>query len=193
MAVTLPSFGRMEASLLLEPVKALLVAAAIFVPFERLAGLHAAQPAFRRGWAMDALTGVMNGVRLFAVLMAALGGVNAGAVAVTGRAEQPLLLVVKSQPRHQHEPRRQRWNRQHEERGPQDAAGAIETEKCLQQGRQMPGIIALNPGVQRVTGATCPVRSGDSPATGPRASFPRRRNGWKNRPIQPAGTCSSIP
>ncbi len=79
MAASLPTIGRMVASLLLEPVKALLVAAAIFVPFERLAGLHAAQPAFRRGWAMDALTGLMNGVLLFAVLMAALGGVNAGA------------------------------------------------------------------------------------------------------------------
>jgi len=79
MAASLPTIGRMLASLLLEPVKALLVAVAIFVPFERLAGLHAAQPTFRRGWAMDALTGLMNGVLLFAVLMAALGGVNAGA------------------------------------------------------------------------------------------------------------------
>jgi hypothetical protein len=38
--------------------------------------------------------------------------------------------------------------------GPQDAAGAIETEECLRQGRWMRGIIALNPGVQRVTGVS---------------------------------------
>jgi hypothetical protein len=75
----------------------------------------------------------------------------------------------------------------------QNAAGASETEKCLQQGRRIRGIIALNPGVQRTTGATGPVRSADSRATGPPAWFPRRRNGWKNRPIHPAGTCSSIP
>jgi sterol desaturase/sphingolipid hydroxylase (fatty acid hydroxylase superfamily) len=69
----------MISSLFLEPVKALLIAAAIFVPFERLAGLHRTQPAFRRGWAMDALTALMNGVLLYAVLMAALGGVDAAA------------------------------------------------------------------------------------------------------------------
>jgi sterol desaturase/sphingolipid hydroxylase (fatty acid hydroxylase superfamily) len=69
----------MTASMLLEPVKALLIAAAVFVPFERLAGLHRTQPAFRRGWAMDALTGLMNGVLIYAVLLAALGGVNAAA------------------------------------------------------------------------------------------------------------------
>jgi sterol desaturase/sphingolipid hydroxylase (fatty acid hydroxylase superfamily) len=66
-------------SLFLGPVKALLIAAAIFVPFERLAGLHGTQAAFRRGWAMDALTGLMNGVLLYAALLAALGGVDAAA------------------------------------------------------------------------------------------------------------------
>jgi len=69
----------MVASLFLGPVKALLIAAAIFVPFERLAGLHRTQPAFRRGWAMDALTGLMNGALLYAVLLATLGGVDAAA------------------------------------------------------------------------------------------------------------------
>ena len=65
--------------LVLDPVKALLIAAAIFVPFERLAGLHGTQSAFRRGWAMDALTGLMNGALLYTVLLAALGGVDAAA------------------------------------------------------------------------------------------------------------------
>jgi sterol desaturase/sphingolipid hydroxylase (fatty acid hydroxylase superfamily) len=67
----------MIASLFLGPAKALLIAAAIFVPFERLAGLRRTQPAFRRGWAMDALTGLMNGALLFVVLLVALGGVDA--------------------------------------------------------------------------------------------------------------------
>src|SRR3954462_414400 len=69
----------MIASLFLGPAKALLIAAAIFVPFERLAGLHRTQLAFRRGWAMDALTGVMNGMLLYGVMLAALGGVDAAA------------------------------------------------------------------------------------------------------------------
>ncbi len=60
------------------------------------------------------------------------GSFDAGAVTVTGGAEQPLVLIVESQPRHQDEPGRQRWNRQYEDRGPQDAAGAVETEKGLQ-------------------------------------------------------------
>jgi sterol desaturase/sphingolipid hydroxylase (fatty acid hydroxylase superfamily) len=66
-------------SLFLGPVKALLIAAAIFVPFERLAGLHRTQRAFRRGWAMDALTGLMNGVLLYAALLAVLASVDAAA------------------------------------------------------------------------------------------------------------------
>src|SRR5882757_9741806 len=87
----------MIASLLLEPMKALLIAAAIFVPFERLAGLHRSQPAFRRGWAMDALTGLMNGLLLYTVLLAALGGVDAAAAWSAPQlrywvASRPLLL-----------------------------------------------------------------------------------------------------
>lgn len=71
----------MLATLFVGPVKALLVAAAVFVPFERIAGLHPAQRALRRGWAMDLLTGAINGLVLYAVLLASLGGVDAAAAA----------------------------------------------------------------------------------------------------------------
>jgi sterol desaturase/sphingolipid hydroxylase (fatty acid hydroxylase superfamily) len=66
-------------ALFLGPMKTLLIAAAIFVPFERLAALHGTQPALRPGWAMDALTGLMNGVLLYTALLAVLGGVDAAA------------------------------------------------------------------------------------------------------------------
>ena len=39
------------ASLLLGPVKALLLAALVFIPFERFAGVRPAQAVFRKGWA----------------------------------------------------------------------------------------------------------------------------------------------
>jgi sterol desaturase/sphingolipid hydroxylase (fatty acid hydroxylase superfamily) len=68
-------------SLFVGPLKALLVAAAVFVPFERLAALHAAQPTFRRGWATDVLTGLMNGLLLYAALLLVLGGLDAAAAA----------------------------------------------------------------------------------------------------------------
>jgi len=68
-------------TLLLEPVKALLIAAAVFVPFERLAAAHPQQPTFRRGWAVDIVTGLMNGVLLYAALMIALGAIDAAAAA----------------------------------------------------------------------------------------------------------------
>jgi sterol desaturase/sphingolipid hydroxylase (fatty acid hydroxylase superfamily) len=71
----------MLSSLFVSPIKALLIGAAVFVPFERLAGLHAAQRTFRRGWAMDVLTGMMNGLLLYVTLLAVLGAVNAGAAA----------------------------------------------------------------------------------------------------------------
>ena len=71
----------MLSALLLDPVKALLVAAAVFVPLERLAGLHPKQPAFRRGWATDLFTGLMNGVLLYAALMIALGAIDVAAAA----------------------------------------------------------------------------------------------------------------
>lgn len=71
----------MLAPLILDPLKALLVAAAVFVPFERLAGRHTGQRTFRRGWAMDVLTGMMNGLLLYTVLLAALGGLDAASAA----------------------------------------------------------------------------------------------------------------
>ena len=71
----------MLASLFVGPVKALLIAAAVFVPFERLAGLHPAQRTFRAGWATDLFTGIVNGLLLYAALLLALGGLDAVAAA----------------------------------------------------------------------------------------------------------------
>jgi sterol desaturase/sphingolipid hydroxylase (fatty acid hydroxylase superfamily) len=64
-------------SFVLGPMKALLLAAAVFIPFERLATAEPAQRVLRRGWATDAITGLLNGLLLFLVLLAALGGVDA--------------------------------------------------------------------------------------------------------------------
>ena len=75
----------MLAALFVGPVKALLVAAAVFIPFERLAGLHPTQPTFRRGWATDVLTGLMNGLLLFAVLLGVLAGIDAAGAACAPR------------------------------------------------------------------------------------------------------------
>lgn len=71
----------MLASLFVGPVKALLVAAAVFIPFERVAGLHRAQRPFRLGWATDVFTGLMNGLLLYAALLIVLGGLDAVAAA----------------------------------------------------------------------------------------------------------------
>ena len=71
----------MLSTLLLEPVKALLIAASVFIPFERLAAAHPQQPIFRRGWAVDAVTGLVNGAILYGALMIALGAIDAGAAA----------------------------------------------------------------------------------------------------------------
>jgi sterol desaturase/sphingolipid hydroxylase (fatty acid hydroxylase superfamily) len=68
-------------TLLLGPVKALLVAASVFVPFERLAAAHPQQPIFRRGWTTDVATGLMNSALLYGVLLIALGGIDAAAAA----------------------------------------------------------------------------------------------------------------
>jgi sterol desaturase/sphingolipid hydroxylase (fatty acid hydroxylase superfamily) len=68
-------------SLFIGSVKAFLVAAAVFIPFERLASLRPTQPALREGWAMDVLTGFMNGVLLYVALLLALGGIDAAAAA----------------------------------------------------------------------------------------------------------------
>jgi sterol desaturase/sphingolipid hydroxylase (fatty acid hydroxylase superfamily) len=68
-------------TLLLEPFKALVVAAAVFIPFERLAAEHPEQRTFRRGWATDIVTGLMNGVLLYAALLIALGAIDSAAAA----------------------------------------------------------------------------------------------------------------
>jgi sterol desaturase/sphingolipid hydroxylase (fatty acid hydroxylase superfamily) len=66
----------MLASLFVGPMKALLVGVALFVPFEHAAALHPGQRTFRRGWATDAVTGLVNGVLLYGVLLLALGGID---------------------------------------------------------------------------------------------------------------------
>jgi sterol desaturase/sphingolipid hydroxylase (fatty acid hydroxylase superfamily) len=71
----------MFAVFFLEPVKALLVAAIVFIPFERLAAMHAGQRILRRGWATDVLTGFINGLLLFGVVLIVLAGVDACAAA----------------------------------------------------------------------------------------------------------------
>jgi sterol desaturase/sphingolipid hydroxylase (fatty acid hydroxylase superfamily) len=68
-------------ALFLSPVKALLLAAVVFIPFERLAGERTAQRTLRRGWAMDALTALANGVLLYGVLLMVLGAIDAVAAA----------------------------------------------------------------------------------------------------------------
>src|SRR5690242_6983831 len=68
--------------LLLGPVRPLLVAAAVFVPFERLAAANRAQRVFRRGWATDVWTGIANGLLLYTVLLVVLGGVDVAAAAL---------------------------------------------------------------------------------------------------------------
>jgi sterol desaturase/sphingolipid hydroxylase (fatty acid hydroxylase superfamily) len=69
------------AALLFGPVKALLVAAAVFIPFERFAGLHQTQRTCRRGWATDVFTGLMNGLLLYAALLVVLMGIDTVAAA----------------------------------------------------------------------------------------------------------------
>jgi sterol desaturase/sphingolipid hydroxylase (fatty acid hydroxylase superfamily) len=71
----------MLASMFIGSLKALLVAAAVFIPLERLARLHPTQRTFRRGWTTDVLTWLMNGLLLYAVLLIVLGGLDAVAAA----------------------------------------------------------------------------------------------------------------
>jgi sterol desaturase/sphingolipid hydroxylase (fatty acid hydroxylase superfamily) len=66
-------------SLIVAPVKALVIAAAVFIPFERLATLHPAQRILRRGSATDVITGIVNGVLLYATLLVTLSGLDAAA------------------------------------------------------------------------------------------------------------------
>ena len=84
----------MFGTLFLGPAQALLIAAAVFIPFERLAGLHPRQRTFRRGWASDVLSFFMNGLLLYAVLMLVLARIDAiAAVSVPA-----LRLWVESRP-----------------------------------------------------------------------------------------------
>jgi sterol desaturase/sphingolipid hydroxylase (fatty acid hydroxylase superfamily) len=84
----------MFGSFFLGPAQALLVAAAVFIPFERLAGLHLGQRTFRKGWATDVLSLFMNGLLLYAVLMIALARIDAIAAAGV----PALRLWVESRP-----------------------------------------------------------------------------------------------
>jgi sterol desaturase/sphingolipid hydroxylase (fatty acid hydroxylase superfamily) len=58
-------------------VKALLLAAAVFIPFERLAGARPAQRILRRGCGTDALSGLMNALLLYAVMLIVLARLDA--------------------------------------------------------------------------------------------------------------------
>jgi sterol desaturase/sphingolipid hydroxylase (fatty acid hydroxylase superfamily) len=84
---------------LLDPLKATLLAAAVFVPFERLAAERPGQRVLRPGWLTDAVTGALNAVVLFLVFFGAVSAVDrAAALAAPGvRAwvpTQPLILQV---------------------------------------------------------------------------------------------------
>jgi sterol desaturase/sphingolipid hydroxylase (fatty acid hydroxylase superfamily) len=65
------------ASLFLAPAQALLIAAAVFIPFERLAGLRPGQRIFREGWFGDVLSLFMNRLLLYAVLLIVLARLDA--------------------------------------------------------------------------------------------------------------------
>jgi sterol desaturase/sphingolipid hydroxylase (fatty acid hydroxylase superfamily) len=67
--------------LLVEPVRALIVAAAVFLPLEHFAGLRASQLRFREGWATDVLTGLLNGLLLYAALLVTLAAIDSAAAA----------------------------------------------------------------------------------------------------------------
>ena len=64
------------------PLKTLVLAAAIFIPFERLAAARRDQPILRRGWATDLLTGVLNGLVLSVVSLAVLAVIDSTAAAI---------------------------------------------------------------------------------------------------------------
>jgi sterol desaturase/sphingolipid hydroxylase (fatty acid hydroxylase superfamily) len=82
-------------SLIVGPVKALIIGAAVFVPFERMASLRPAQGPLRRDWARDVFTGLVNGLLLYGILLITLGGVDGAAALCVPRlrhwvAAQPL-------------------------------------------------------------------------------------------------------
>ena len=65
----------------LSPFKTFVLAAAIFIPFERLAAVRRDQKVLRRGWGTDVLTAIINGLLLSAVILMVLGGVESLAAA----------------------------------------------------------------------------------------------------------------
>jgi sterol desaturase/sphingolipid hydroxylase (fatty acid hydroxylase superfamily) len=80
--------------LVLGSVKTLLIAAAVFIPFERLAAARPAQRIFRQGWATDALTGLVNGLLLYGVVVLLLAGIDT----VAAKAIPDLRLWVSGRP-----------------------------------------------------------------------------------------------
>jgi len=84
---------------LLDPIKAMLLAAAVFIPFERLAAERRAQRILRAGWLADALTGLANTFVLFAMLLVSLSVVDGAADVVwpqvrTWVSARPFMLQV---------------------------------------------------------------------------------------------------
>ena len=70
---------------LLDPLKSTLLAAAVFIPFERLAAERPGQRVLRPGWLTDAVTGALNAIVLFLVFFAAVSAVDrAAALAIPG-------------------------------------------------------------------------------------------------------------
>lgn len=76
----------MRALLVLGPFKTLVCAAAIFIPFERLAGARRDQPILRRGWATDVSTGVINGLLVTTIALMVLAVVDSMANAAVPNA-----------------------------------------------------------------------------------------------------------
>ncbi|HKB11569.1 MAG TPA: sterol desaturase family protein [Vicinamibacterales bacterium] len=84
---------------LLDPLKSTLLAAAIFIPFERLAAERPGQRVFRRGWLTDAMTGVLNALVLLLVFFFAVSMVDRAAALIAPGvrgwvAARPLALQV---------------------------------------------------------------------------------------------------
>src|SRR4051794_10236091 len=74
------------------PFKTLVLAAAVFIPFERLAAARRTQLILRRGWATDLLTGVINGLLLSMVTLAVLAIVESASSAAAPRVREWVML-----------------------------------------------------------------------------------------------------
>ena len=84
---------------LLDPLKTTLLAAAVFIPFERLAAERPGQRVLRRGWLTDAVTGALNAAVLFLVFVVAVSAVDRTAAFLMPGAREwvtarPLFLQV---------------------------------------------------------------------------------------------------